>query len=46
MELLDPLRQVSILGIAGQNGCLIELLSAVLDSMDLHTDLNASLFQI
>ena len=46
MELLDPLRQVRVLRISGQHGRLIQMLAAVLHSVDFHAYLNSGLLEV
>ena len=46
MELLDALGQVGVLGIAGEDRGLVEVLTAILNTMDLDADLNPSLLHV
>ena len=46
MELLDALGQVGVLGITGEDGGLVEVLTAILNTMDLDANLNPSLLHV
>lgn len=46
VKLLDSLGEVSVLGVASQHCGLVELVTAVLDGVHLHSDLNSGLLQV
>ena len=46
MELLDAMSEGGVLWIACKHSCLIQMLTTVLDAVDLDTDLHGRLFQV
>jgi len=46
VELLDALREGRVLRVACQDCCLVQVLATVLNTLDLHTDLNSCLLKV